>query len=147
MPECIVVRCEQKSCMRFQRTYSVLPSDSDYFTCKWCEMRQPVKAFIDPRTSKPLRGYNHDWLAEQVQELKKKMSLHGHPGHPSYERRKQNASQLSIGKGASKSGAGVQGSKGSFAKSLFVPDSAQVGDEIEIKAGGRTLRCIIQAVE
>lgn len=146
MPECIVVRCQNNACMRFQRVYSSLPSADAYMTCKFCQMRQPATAFIHPTTKETLRGYDASALGDKIKELTKLLSMHGRPGHPSTEKRGQSAIKDSSSANAKAFAAGVTGTPGNFAQ-VFVPDSCVVGDELQLKAGGRTLKVIVQAVD
>ena len=71
MGRCIVVRCVNNKCQRFQRVYSSLPTENEYHNCRFCGTRQPVSAFVDPRTNRALRGYDATELGEKIQELKK----------------------------------------------------------------------------
>ena len=124
---------------------SMLPVMDEVVACKFCGKRQPVRAFVDPVTNHALRGYDAAWLGEQLQELKKRYSKHGRPGHASYEARRKEIGLLTDAS-SKPSTAGVDGQKGSFARA-FVPDGVQPGDTIELKAGAMTVRVIVDHVE
>ena len=121
----------------------MLPAMDEVVACKFCGRRQPVRAFVHPATNQALRGYDAAWLGEQLQELKKKYSKHGRPGHASYDARKAGLLMDASSKAAT---AGVDGQKGSFARA-FVPDGVRPGDTIELKAGAMTVRVIVEHVE
>jgi len=140
------VRCVNNKCQRFQRVYSSLPTENEYHNCRFCGTRQPVSAFVDPRTNRALRGYDATELGEKIQELKKFLSLHGRPGHWTYDRRQQALSAASSKFGGASKSAGLTGQKGSFAQ-VLVPDDVQVGDVLEIRAGGRAISVTVHDIE
>lgn len=93
-----------------------------------------------------MRGYNADVLGEQIKELKKTLSLHGRPGHWTYERRKQALSAASAKAGGGSRTAGIDGSKGSFAQ-VLVPDDVQIGDVLELRAGDRKIQVTVHEID
>ena len=76
-----------------------------------------------------------------MEELKKQLSMHGRPGHPSYDEKSK--SPLTNSKAAT---AGVVGQAGHFAN-VFVPDDVTPGDTLELRAGGRKVRVIVDHVD
>ena len=100
-------------------------------------------AFVHPVTKAPMRGYDARLLGEQMKELKEKLSMHGRPGHPSY---KEPSKMLTQTSNSSSKSAGIEGQKGNFVNA-FVADDVQPGDVIELKAGSKTVRVIVEAVE
>ena len=140
MPECIVIRCNNNVCQRFQRVYSVLPSSNEYIECNFCGKKQPLIPFIDPISKAPLRSYDAVAMGEELKRLKKSMSMHGRPGHVSYDSR---SSELDKTKAITS--VDVHGQKGTFAKCL-VPDDVQPGDVLELRAGARSIQVIVDTV-
>jgi len=76
-----------------------------------------------------------------MKELKKTMLMHGRPGHPSFDGRSK-----ALTNATATPKADIAGQPGNFAK-CFVPDNVQPGDTFELRAGGRTVRVIVDQVE
>lgn len=129
-----MVRCCGIDCQRFQMVKNMLPWQDDYITCRYCERRQPCRAYVHPVSGFTMRDYNHDRLLEEMRELIKKQS------------RKPGADMQKSAPKALTNKPVERDRLGGDAGSCHVPDDVQAGDLIEIRAGMRKVRAVVESV-